>query len=334
MNNNPLNCGKLLRAFSTKKNFGKNGKDWTIRSKVTYIKIIFLRKEKFYGGKNIMKQLIINNIKTDYDINELGEIYSHKTNKILTGTIYNTGYRMVRLTINKEKKGYAIHRLVAETFIPNPDNLPIVNHKDGNKLNNTVENLEWVSVSKNRIHAVKTGISKLAIGKRNKEKTLEQLDKKDWKKYKDTNYMVSKNGEVYNIKTGIVLKQTPNNSGYIRYTLRINNKNISKQAHTLVIETWKNKEIHSNQVVNHKDGNKTNNNINNLEIVSKSENALHACYKLNKNVKAVIEKKDNNVEIEYPSISEAARRLGITDAAIRYALKNSSKCCNSYWIYK
>lgn len=55
---------------------------------------------------------------------------------------------------------------------------------------------------------------------------------------------------------------------------------------------------------------------------------------LYKNVKAVIEKKDNNVEIEYPSISEAARRLGITDAAIRYALKNSSKCCNSYWIYK
>ena len=41
MNNNPLNCGKLLRAFSTKKNFGKNGKDWIIRSKVTYISKMF-----------------------------------------------------------------------------------------------------------------------------------------------------------------------------------------------------------------------------------------------------------------------------------------------------
>ena len=56
-----------------------------------------------------MRKLIINNIKTDYDINEKGEIYSHKTKKFLTGTIYNTGYKMVRLTINGIKKGYAVH---------------------------------------------------------------------------------------------------------------------------------------------------------------------------------------------------------------------------------
>ena len=117
---------------------------------------------------------------------------------------------MVRLTINGIKKGYAVHRLVAETFIPNPDNLPIVNHKDGDK---------------------------------------------------------------------------------------------------------------------------TNNHLDNLEIVSKSENALHACYNLNKIVKPVIQIFEDK-EIEYLSISDAARKLGITDGAIRYALKNNSKCCKCYWKYK
>lgn len=73
-------------------------------------KIIFLRREKFYGGKSIMK-LIIDNIETDYDIYENGDIYSHKTNTVLKGSIFNTGYRMVRLTINGKKKAYAVHRV-------------------------------------------------------------------------------------------------------------------------------------------------------------------------------------------------------------------------------
>jgi hypothetical protein len=278
-----------------------------------------------------MTKLIIDNIETDYDINELGEIYSHKTNKILTGTIYNTGYKMVRLTIEGKKKGYAIHRLVAQTFIPNPDNLPVVNHKDGNKLNNHMNNLEWVSQSKNRQHAIQTKVSKLATGKREK---IKDINENDWIRYKDTTYLVSIDGEVYNEKTKILLKQTPNNSGYIRYTLRINGKNISKLAHILVMETWGKQKLASNQVINHKDGNKINNNLKNLEVCSKSENALHSCYILKNNVKPVIRIINENEIQEYPSIKEAAKQLKVTDGAIRYALKNNSKCCQSYWKYK
>lgn len=278
-----------------------------------------------------MTKLIIDNIETDYDINELGEIYSHKTNKILTGTIYNTGYKMVRLTIEGKKKGYAIHRLVAQTFIPNPDNLPVVNHKDGNKLNNHMNNLEWVSQSKNRQHAIQTKVSKLATGKREK---IKDINENDWIRYKDTTYLVSIDGEVYNEKTKILLKQTPNNSGYIRYTLRIKGKNISKLAHILVMETWGKQKLASNQVINHKDGNKINNNLKNLEVCSKSENALHSCYILKNNVKPVIRIINENEIQEYPSIKEAAKQLKVTDGAIRYALKNNSKCCQSYWKYK
>lgn len=278
-----------------------------------------------------MKKIIIDNVETDYEINELGEIYSHKTNRLLSGSIFNTGYKMVRLTINGQKKGYAVHRLVAEAFISNPNNLPIVNHIDGNKLNNCVENLEWVSQSQNRIHAVQNQISKLARGSREK---IEIFDDAAWMNYKDTNYLISINGQVYNKQTKILLKQTPNNSGYIRYTLRINGKNVSKLAHILVMETWGQKQLDSTQVINHKDGNKTNNNLDNLEICSKKENALHSCYTLKKNVKPVIRIINGEIIEEYPSIIEAARHLNITDGAIRYALKNNSQCCQSYWKYK
>ena len=86
--------------------------------------------------------LIINNQKTQYLISDVGEIKNINTNKILQGTIRN-GYQMVKLTVNKIKKDYLVHRLVALTFLDNPLNLPQVNHKDKNKLNNSVDNLEW-----------------------------------------------------------------------------------------------------------------------------------------------------------------------------------------------
>lgn len=75
-----------------------------------------------------------------YEINELGQV--RHNSKILKPEI-RSGYLSVNLCKNGKRTHKRIHRLVAETFIPNPDNLPIVNHKDGNKVNNQLENLEW-----------------------------------------------------------------------------------------------------------------------------------------------------------------------------------------------
>lgn len=72
--------------------------------------------------------------------------------KVLALYISNTGYNKICLLLNKKRKYPFIHRLVAEAFIPNIKNLPCVNHIDGNKLNNCVENLEWVTYSENSEH--------------------------------------------------------------------------------------------------------------------------------------------------------------------------------------
>ena len=95
-----------------------------------------------------------------YEVSNLGNIKNIKTNKLLKGDINNYGYHRVCLYHNNKKKRYFRHRLVAEHFIHNDDieNKKFVNHIDGDKSNNTVNNLEWVTQSENEKHAFKTGL--------------------------------------------------------------------------------------------------------------------------------------------------------------------------------
>ena len=76
--------------------------------------------------------------------------------KILSPGIGSSGYLQIRLCKNNERKTFSIHRLVATMFIPNPDKLPIVNHKDENRLNNNVDNLEWCTEKYNRNYGTAT----------------------------------------------------------------------------------------------------------------------------------------------------------------------------------
>lgn len=81
--------------------------------------------------------------------------------KILKPSITTTWYYFVNLYKHWIVRSKMIHRLVALTFIPNPENKPQVNHKDWNKLNNSLENLEWVTSSENVQHAWNTGLRKI-----------------------------------------------------------------------------------------------------------------------------------------------------------------------------
>jgi len=88
-----------------------------------------------------------------------GNIYSSKTNKILKGCIDTSGYKSVNLFVsNYKSKSVRIHRLIAEAFIPNIENKPQVNHINGVKTDNRVENLEWVTMSENALHASNLGL--------------------------------------------------------------------------------------------------------------------------------------------------------------------------------
>ena len=84
--------------------------------------------------------------------------YWIRPERILKAQVSDRGYLRIRLGHNKTKCTRRIHRLVAEAFIPNPNNLPEVNHIDGDKLNNKVNNLEWISKSNNLKHAVQLGL--------------------------------------------------------------------------------------------------------------------------------------------------------------------------------
>lgn len=96
----------------------------------------------------MIKQKVIESC-PNYAITEDGKVWSFKSNKFLKQKIDKYGYACVSLRRNGKNWTVTVHRLVAEAFIPNPDNKPTVNHKDENKLNNSVTNLEWMTVNEN-----------------------------------------------------------------------------------------------------------------------------------------------------------------------------------------
>lgn len=96
-----------------------------------------------------------------YQVSNLGRVKNSRTGRILKFGKHKNGYLQVILCKNGKTKHYYIHRLVAKTFIPNPQNKPEVNHIDENKENNHVENLEWVTHNEN----MKYGTRTLRVGK-------------------------------------------------------------------------------------------------------------------------------------------------------------------------
>ncbi len=101
----------------------------------------------------------------DYNVSPKGFVTSTRNTTEPTRVGYQQDYETVQLTNDVGSIRVPTHRLVAECFLDNPTNLPVVNHIDGNKLNNCVTNLEWVSVRDNALHAVREGLYKKAYPK-------------------------------------------------------------------------------------------------------------------------------------------------------------------------
>ena len=129
-------------------------------------------RERYIGSatQEVWKDIDIKGFEGRYAVSNLGRVKSFRTqrrtyDKILKNKITHDGYYETALIgDNLKYKFIRTHRLVAMYFVPNPEDKPEVNHKDGNKLNNHAENLEWVTSSENQIHAYKMGLQKVSGG--------------------------------------------------------------------------------------------------------------------------------------------------------------------------
>ena len=261
----------------------------------------------------MFKIISINNELTCYSIDEYGNVINNKTNRALKGSITRSGYHYYRFSIKNKKYRYYTHRLVAEYFLNfNPNNKHlIINHIDGNKINNFYKNLEICTYSENVLHAHKNNL----IANRTNTEDILTLSNEVWKDIVDfRGYQVSNLGRVKSLKRKEhILKPSIVNS-YEKVSLSKDGKVYGFLVHRLVYQTFYEEDI-SNYVIDHIDNNPLNNNLDNLQKITNKENITKELKK-GKTVKKVIAFKDNIYIGEYYSCSEAARQLNCDSSAV------------------
>lgn len=107
-----------------------------------------------------MKKLFQKTKRASYYITDKGEVFSKSNKGVFRKKATTLNKKRGYIYVRTDYGNYIVHRLVALAFIDNPENKPEVNHKDGNKLNNCVENLEWVTSKENINHAIRAGLIK------------------------------------------------------------------------------------------------------------------------------------------------------------------------------
>lgn len=266
----------------------------------------------------------------NYLIYDNGDVLNLTTNKILKGSIGENGYKYYRLSKNNVKTRVYAHRLVAEEFLNNPDNLPIVNHIDGNKMNNSVDNLEWSNYSDNVVHAYENNL----IAKRKKSEYYNNdLEDEIWIKIPEYDYSISNYGRVRNDKTYLLLSGSLT-SGYLKVRLSNQGKVKDYMVHRLVFCCFNNiKEIPDGYIIDHIDANKTNNKLNNLRMITLSENVLASLYdqKTNLSCKEVGQYTlDGKFLQKFSSCAEAARILKLDSSTISKVCRGINKTHGGY----
>ena len=318
-----------------------------------------------------------------YSVSNLGNVKHNKTQKLRKLSLDSSGYISLTLMKENDKTSYPIkvHRLVAQSFLDNPENKQTVNHKNRIRHDNRLENLEWYTMNEQNKHKksipLTTGgkkvlqydlnmkyiqtfnsireagrfigtdgssISQVCIGNYKtaygfiwKHIEYDIIENEIWKKINidDFIFNVSNYGRVKSQKH-IISYGTKEDNGYKRVS--ITNNTIIKKIliHRLVALTFLDNP-NDYPLVNHKDGNKENNHVNNLEWVSHSQNAQHAVNILKVGGQRKVAQFDKDtLEIikEYQNITIAAKETNTNNTSITHVCNGRFKTANGFiWKY-
>lgn len=280
-----------------------------------------------------------------YEASTHGRLRQIEKKLLLTGSIQK-GYAVTAMVNNAGKTmNIKFHRIIVSTFLPNPHQHPTVNHIDKNRSNNCLDNLEWASMQDQISHQSAFGPKpKTTTGQTIGTSCLDDLPGEEWRDVVGdiSGRMVSNNGRLkfYFGRSKHVLRITNgsrNSDGYLSANIKLAcGKYLKTTMHRLVAEAFlPNADVFP--IVNHKDGDKTNCHVENLEWVTAKQNIQHAYDNSLISGKRAIVQIDRNAEVvrHWNSIREAAEQLGITRAGIMSVLSGRSIFSRGFhWVYE
>lgn len=263
----------------------------------------------------------------NYSISTNGLVKNNITDRILKHYVRN-GYKSISLCKNNTKKTFNIHTIVAEHFLDKPDGKYVVNHINEDKLDNRLENLEYTTYRENTMQSMSSKRSK-------NNNTFDLLLFKDIPNY--ANYMISTCGEIYSKKLKRLCCATILPNGYHKIKLK-NDMNTYKDlyVHVLVAMTYLQYIPSTNKIViNHKDGNKGNNTLDNLEIITQKENMEHSVKMNNTKIfRKPVYYINNGKKVSFISAKNACDVTGIDNSSILKSCKSETMLAGGIkWYY-
>lgn len=260
-----------------------------------------------------------------YEASTLGRIRNAKTKHLLSSVKVNRGYEQVRLSMGSRSDFVtrAVHRLVASTFIDNNDNKLTVNHKNKNRFDNRVQNLEFATYKEQN------------TGKNDKPKTThyhaQQTDMPDeiWKDIPGVvGYKVSTYGRVKN-KIGKILKGCYN----MRYAEIQASKTVRLRLHRTVAMVFLDT-FTPDCVVNHKDGDTHNNVLSNLECITQAANVMHAYDTglLDRRIQVRQYDMNGTLIASHQSWTRASKSTNLNESSIRWAANHNPHHGGFIWL--